>query len=1061
MAQITLTPNTGSPGTTITVIGTGFAANSPLTLVLNGSDARVGLIAVTFSATTTDSSGSVHGTFTIPEHDIPVGFDYTVELTDGSSNTATATLHLCWNKAGDGIDVNQNPLPWVAAGGGDILAYIHHDGAHWIAWADPSVLGVKQTIFPPPANHALNLTEITDDTGAVFNYEIDTNYFWTFTNTAGAFLTNCGCGDGCPDGEEPIWTTRFWFETWAKPLYDVKLASDGETLLVSVLTRETVPYPYLSNKDSVHCIPGQLDQFQSIDELTNNLTSFATTPSSGYTRTRASTIGTLDFCHPSGLPTSDGGDAFSGHWSPPRVVVFAVNGGTVSRIGTMDAKYCPGHTSGKPATCFLVNQASQRGTFFSGVSFAASPAQPGVFHMVWSEGGDWGEMGAAGSGVGFATPPAPVLAANAITNGDFSAGWTNWTVDPPPGWGGTPGASNDFVTPDGRQAIVDGAAQLYAGKAASTWDGGTQLTGVNTDTDHEYGLIYNGDEWIVPNGWSQWQFTFTYQRLEFTGADLAYTNNAPWGILTGTPMFPGTFDGGTPGADAATGGYGTQSVSLIVGNQNGPQPIEAVAISPAYRSPDEGGPSIGTPQTFTITITLLNSEGPVPWQFAFAGAQILNDPTDYSGINDAYEMWGFAYAISDVQVQQVTNFDASGDGSGGSSATGGAGDVWDWGAPNRDYRVGYSTWNATGKTSEVDLFRTHIDRASWFFPYDYGDGGILDPGVVNTGYSWPEPGELWATAVHAVRNDNGSPVLFIAWPNVEKNAISLSPRPPDIAGRPWLDNALVYCQPTVEMYDISSGAPVLLQSIGSDLLPTAAESAYFYDVAAGFTTSPDAPPNALNGGLFGYSGVSLDGDGVTDRAFALSLVYDDPLLGNRPVYLLAVPWRTVDDPNNAEFALRVFYRVPADGSAPFDFLDGAREVDFSILPDDPRDFAAPSFGSHDFYSDPNNIWAPLASFSTLYGIQYDRVCANRWSPYTLINPDTVDFNQQDFGPVVPQAAGVGFYHDPNADTISYGTYPDRSAESNIAVASLTIDRGANPCRCQGGIHAFLRFSRNR
>lgn len=786
MASIALLPDRGGPGLTVHISGAGFTADSPLVL-------SFGPIPIPLSVDSSDGSGAFSGTFLVPH--LPVGDSdiYVVIVQDSLGVIATAEFAMCRDGTGDGVDSTVAPILASAGIVSDtlepqILAYAHHDGAHYIAWLDPTVLDVSDvlTVYPPPAHHTLNVTMVPDDGGAIVNFELDTDYCWAFASTATAFLCQCTY---LPFSQvDPVWENSWWFDTaWSKPVFDVKFASDGTTLWLAVLTRETVPYPWLSSGDTVSCGEGvdactsesQLAQFAPLDELTANFSFFPRSSGEGFSGTYHPAVGVPDdFWYHVQTPTSDGGDHLSGHWSPPRVVMFAGGQGGFTRIGTMDAKYCPGQTNGTAAASAFrggLAQTSPQGTFFSGVSIAASEAEPGVCHLVWSEGGDWGTCG------------------------------------------------------------------------------------------------------------------------------------------------------------------------------------------------------LGEP---------------------------LDEP----------------------------------------SAAG-----FDGGPPNRDYRVGHSTWDAAGKTSETDLFSSHIDRNSFYFMYDDGDG------LLAYGYSWPEEAQLAATGFHAVRNDHGSPVLFIAWPKVVTNPDQLEP---DADGRPWLDRALVLGRPEIEMYDIAGGAPMLLQTLDGDLLPTEDETAFYY-AGNPNSISPFAP-DSLMGGIEGYEMDQTDtftrGQPFTtlDRAFAVSRLYEDPLLGGDPVYLLAAPWcRTIDQAGDPRNAMRSFYRVPVDGSAPFDMLDGTRQLLFTVM----DDFIGVSFGgganwtSQDFYSDPHNIWVPHAgtSNSPFVGLQFDRICRNQWAPYSEVPAAAI---QQD-------AQGWGSDYDTDADTISIAAFSNDLPVTLFDYVVYKLCRECSPCKCTPvGLHIW-------
>jgi len=81
--KITLTPSSGLAGTIVTVNGTGYAANSAMTIKFDG-------VVQTIPATTTSTLGSFSTTFTVPVS--PVGL-HTVAAADASAHTANAKFN--------------------------------------------------------------------------------------------------------------------------------------------------------------------------------------------------------------------------------------------------------------------------------------------------------------------------------------------------------------------------------------------------------------------------------------------------------------------------------------------------------------------------------------------------------------------------------------------------------------------------------------------------------------------------------------------------------------------------------------------------------------------------------------------------------------------------------------------------------------------------------------------------------------------------------------------------------------------------------------------------------
>jgi hypothetical protein len=386
--------------------------------------------------------------------------------------------------------------------------------------------------------------------------------------------------------------------------------------------------------------------------------------------------------------------------------------------------------------------------------------------------------------------------------------------------------------------------------------------------------------------------------------------------------------------------------------------------------------------------------------------------------------------------------------------------TWDAGPYNRDYRVGYSTWTPTAKAAEYDLFHSHINRQtgtlcdgdpSWYFGYDFGSG------TTPVGYTWP-PAEDFAAAstFQVVINPAGTPILFISFLNTAQNPSNI----PD----GWLDYGVIGSEATVRMYDISGGIATPLQVLTPDLIPTEAEAAYYYKATS--VPGTTFAPNAVNG-VITYteigSGIGENLLGIVERGIGVSLVYDDPLAepNGTPVYLVRVPWgQWTPNANfdgesnefNCSFPLQAFYRVPCDGSAAFDWLDGERQVDFSIVADNP------TFRGESFFSDARNIWipAPTEHLSTgawngFEGEWFDRICRNIW---TQFNQSVLQAPPFDFDPA-PAAACPGFYYDPAADIIYYCSLDPGADLFQVTIAPIC--RGCLNCQCGIGVHLAHRF----
>jgi hypothetical protein len=82
-SSINLSPNVGTAGLPVIVTGTGFASGSSVTIMFNGNSV---------DTTTTDANGAFIATFDIPQSYGASGGAKTVQATDASSHTASATF---------------------------------------------------------------------------------------------------------------------------------------------------------------------------------------------------------------------------------------------------------------------------------------------------------------------------------------------------------------------------------------------------------------------------------------------------------------------------------------------------------------------------------------------------------------------------------------------------------------------------------------------------------------------------------------------------------------------------------------------------------------------------------------------------------------------------------------------------------------------------------------------------------------------------------------------------------------------------------------------------------
>lgn len=160
---------------------------------------------------------------------------------------------------------------------------------------------------------------------------------------------------------------------WSTYVADVRVVTDGSLVWVAVLARETFPYPYITNRpdfDACGILHPGLAEFLAAELGFGNPDDddpfvHDTTDGHGYRWWQ----------HWNGLlgsgPGDDAGESESFRWTPHRLSVYCGDLGGFERIGEVNAVFH--NNSGWGLT--------------SGVEAAASPAEPGVMHVLWAEGG--------------------------------------------------------------------------------------------------------------------------------------------------------------------------------------------------------------------------------------------------------------------------------------------------------------------------------------------------------------------------------------------------------------------------------------------------------------------------------------------------------------------------------------------------------------------------------------------------------------------------------------------------------------------------------------------------
>lgn len=325
-------------------------------------------------------------------------------------------------------------------------------------------------------------------------------------------------------------------------------------------------------------------------------------------------------------------------------------------------------------------------------------------------------------------------------------------------------------------------------------------------------------------------------------------------------------------------------------------------------------------------------------------------------------------------------------------------------------RINYSQWDAAGKILDTDLLRSEGARAS--------QGSAPGPG-----FEWVWTGEI------ILRNDHGSPIAII-WPWT--GSITY----PAIGSEPAFDG------PTnpgpAEFWDLASGS--VLQTMDDALTPTIAELPALATVVE---------QGALLANIAAENWAPAADFVVPRRVHYASSLYTDPTLSHQDVYLICSHYYDPGDfltmpgggivptPNTA------FFRIPVDGSATFDYMDGTRLGGYSIT----QDF----FGLiSDFVSEPENVWVPSGQLS--YLAQLNRQCLSGWTEWRAF-PDATSFGVYDYGsPYTPinSVSPPTILHQDSGDWVSgggmhYETPVTFNSEIDLGVVKAKICRCCAPC----------------
>lgn len=253
---------------------------------------------------------------------------------------------------------------------------------------------------------------------------------------------------------------------WTMAVGDVQVRADGANVWVVVLAQEEVMYPYLSNVEHADAC-GNLHPSLYEYALAEGLV-----PGDYQDPFLHDTMTGNRFWYHA---ADDAGPGKSFRWSPYRVTVWGGDIGGFTRIDTVEARFAnvPSfEPNGFPLPGFADN-------LCSGIQCAASPAEPGVLHLVWAEAGLYGEKQAnVGQRINYTrwSPSSKDLdvdlrSTSETAVGFVSDGLAHWISDENWCWTGEIIVRNDHGSPCAIvfDWVVDGGPQ-YVDPGCAYWD---------------------------------------------------------------------------------------------------------------------------------------------------------------------------------------------------------------------------------------------------------------------------------------------------------------------------------------------------------------------------------------------------------------------------------------------------------------------------------------------------------------------------------------------------------------------------------------------------------------
>lgn len=260
-----------------------------------------------------------------------------------------------------------------------VKSYCRDSNGTWIAWTN-TIIGDTIGSSSNPDNDpnksnwpssianafALSVGYFPDDGSAatVYDLSVDPAFDWV---SAGAYSAHDPCSNTPPVGQQFSDAQRGEMESWFMDVLDVQVRTDGSNVWVVALAREDVKYPSLAG-----CGASLVDRCGNIHPSIED--EYLADPFGQDTGDGTSTRFWMNYQGFGGSgQTDDSGMHNSFRWNPARITVFAGDIGGFTRIDTVEAQFNNGIGAG----------------LCGDIEACASPAEPGVCHVVWTEGGSW------------------------------------------------------------------------------------------------------------------------------------------------------------------------------------------------------------------------------------------------------------------------------------------------------------------------------------------------------------------------------------------------------------------------------------------------------------------------------------------------------------------------------------------------------------------------------------------------------------------------------------------------------------------------------------------------